>query len=73
MSKASDSVAGRLAAMPDVLFVRDIAAVLRCSPWTVRRRIRAGVFAVPPLPGVDKRLRFSRAAFERWLGRGGAL
>lgn len=73
MSKVSDSVAGRLDGLPDVLFIEDVAAVLRCSPSTVRRRISAGVFTVPPLPGVDKRRRFSRAAFARWLGAGGAL
>ena len=73
MSKASDSVTGMFDDLPHVLFIEDVAAVLRCSPSTVRRRIRAGVFAVPPLPGVDKRWRCSRAAFLRWLGRGGAL
>ena len=72
MSKASDSVAGTFDELPDVLFIADVAAVLRCSPSTVRRRIRAGVFTVPPLPGVDKRWRCSRVAFVRWLGRGGA-
>jgi len=73
MSKAKDSVAGRFDDLPDVLFVQDVAAVLRCSPSTVRRRIRAGVLPVPPLPGVDKRWRCSRVAFLRWLARGGAL
>ena len=31
---------------------KTVAAVLRCSPSTLRRRIRAGVFTVPTLPGV---------------------
>ena len=71
MSKASDSGSGRLDALPDVLFIEDVAAVLRCSPSTIRRRRQAGVFTVPTLPGVDKRPQFSRVAFLSWFARHG--
>lgn len=30
----------------DVLFIKDVAELLRCSPSTIRRRVRAGVFPV---------------------------
>ena len=73
MSKVSHSVAGSPDPLPEVLFVEDVAALLRCSSSTVRRRLRGGVFPVPTLPGVDKRPRFSRAAFMAWLERGGRL
>ena len=41
MAKVSDSVPGRLDALPDVLFVEDLATVFRCSPSTIRRRLGA--------------------------------
>ena len=56
--------------LPDVLFVEDLAAVLRCSPSTIRRRLKAGVLCIPTLPGVDKRPRFGRPAVVDFLGRG---
>ena len=71
MAKVSDSVPRRLDALPDVLFVEDLATVYRCSPSTIRRRLRARVLAIPLLPGVDKRPRFSRAVVEAHLARGG--
>ena len=71
MSKFSDSVPGRLDALPDVLFVEDLAEVFRCSPSTIRRRVRAGVLPIPMLSGVDKRWRFSRAVVAAYLARGG--
>ena len=43
------------------LFIDDVAALLRCSPSTIKRRLRARVFPVAPLPGVDKRPRWSKA------------
>ncbi len=57
--------------LPDVLFVEDLAAVLRCSPSTIRRRLKAGVLCIPTLPGVDKRPRFGRPAVLDFLDRGG--
>ena len=58
--------------LPEVLFVDDVAALLRCSPTTIKRRLRARVFPVAPLAGIDKRPRWSRAALLRWLEAGGS-
>ena len=55
----------------DVLFIEDVAELLRCSPSTIRRRVSAGVFPVAPLPGIDKRRRWSRYAFDNWFRQGG--
>ena len=71
MSKRSSSPVRPLVKLPEVLFVEDVARVLRCSPSTIRRRLRGGAFPVPRLCGVDNRPRFSRVAFETWLGRDG--
>ena len=71
MSKVLDFDPGRNDGLPAVLFVDDLAAVLRCSPSTIRRRLRAGVLCIPTLPGVDKRPRFSRPAVLDFLDRGG--
>lgn len=47
---------------PDVLFIHDLARILRCSTRTIRRRLRDGVLPLPPLPQIDKRLRWSATA-----------
>ena len=60
----------RVADLPDLALLDDLARLLRCSSATIRRRVRAGVFPVLPLPGVDKRRRFSLAPVERYLDRG---
>ena len=57
--------------LPEVLFLDDLAKLLRCSPSTIKRRVRARVFPVAPLPGIDKRPRWSRAMVLRWLAVGG--
>ena len=53
--------------LPEVLFLDDVAALLRCSPSTIKRRLRARVFPVAPLPGIDKRHRWSKKAVLEWL------
>ena len=53
----------------EVLFIDDVAHLLGCSPSTIRRRLRANVFPVRPLPGIDKRLRWSRRSFDLWFRR----
>ena len=58
--------------LPEVLFMDDVAALLRCSPSTIKRRLRARVFPVAPLPGIDKRPRWSKAALLEWLAAGGS-
>ena len=60
-------------ALPEVLFLEDVAALLRCSPSTLKRRLRARVFPVAPIRGIDKRPRWSRAAVMQWLAVGGPV
>ena len=45
----------------DVLFLADVAARLRCSPDTIRRRLRDGLLPVAPIPSIDNRVRFPAA------------
>jgi predicted DNA-binding transcriptional regulator AlpA len=52
---------------PDVLFIEDVAKVLRVSRSTIERRRRHGSFPVPELPCLDSRPRWSRQAIERFL------
>ena len=66
---ANDDLDG-LEALPDVLTIRELARVLRCSESTIKRRLRAGVFPIPPLRGLDKRMRFAKAAVLRYLDSG---
>ena len=58
--------------LPEVLFMDDVAKLLRCSPSTIKRRLRARVFPVAPLPGIDKRPRWSKAALLEWMAVGGS-
>jgi predicted DNA-binding transcriptional regulator AlpA len=51
----------------DVLFIEDVARILRTSRSTIERRRRAGTFPIPELPGIDGRPRWSRQAIERYL------
>ena len=61
----------RLEGLPDVLTIRELADVLRCSERTIKRRLHAGVFPIPPLQGIDKRTRFAKAVVLRYLDRSG--
>ena len=61
----------RVADLPELALLDDVARLLRCLPSTIRRRVRGGVFPVPPLPGVDNRARFSGAAGEPYIARAG--
>ena len=58
--------------LPDVLFLEELAKLLRCHPKTIKRRLDAGVFPVAPIPGIDSRPRWSKAAVFKWLA-GGAV
>lgn len=51
----------------DVLFIEDLASVLRTSRSTIERRRRAGTLPIPELPSIDERPRWSRQAVERYL------
>ena len=57
--------------LPAVLFLEELAAVLRCSRATLERRVKARVFPVPPIQGVDSRPRRSKLAVMQWLALGG--
>ena len=61
----------RLDALPDVLNLCELARVLRCSESTIKRRRRAGEFPIPTLRGLDKRMRFAKAAVVRYLDSSG--
>lgn len=61
----------RLDALPDVLTLRELAHVLRCSESTIKRRLRANSFPIPKLRGLDKRTRFAKAAVRRYLDSSG--
>ena len=58
---------GDMDPLPEVLFLEDVAALLRCSPSTIKRRLRAHIFPVAPIQGIDKRPRWSKAAVLQWL------
>ena len=62
---------GDMDPLPEVLFLEDVAAVLRCSPSTIKRRLRAHTFPMAPIQGIDKRPRWSKAAVLQWLAVGG--
>ena len=64
--------AGGTESLPEVLFLDDVAKLLRCSPSTIKRRLRARVFPVAPLPGIDKRPRWSKTALLEWIAVGGS-
>lgn len=54
----------------DVLFLHELAAVLKTSTRTIRRHLRAGTLPIRTLPSIDKRHRFGRADVERYLASG---
>lgn len=60
----------RLDDFPDLLFVAHVAAFFDCSTATVSRRVHDGTFPVPPLPAIDRKLRWSRAQLRAWLETG---
>ena len=70
MDRSPSDDDARTDGLPEVLFLDDLARLLRCSPSTIKRRVRARVFPVAPLPGIDKRPRWSKAMVLRWLGSG---
>jgi hypothetical protein len=53
--------------LADVLFIEDVARILRTSRSTIERRRRSGSFPIPELPAIDERPRWSRQAVERYL------
>ena len=59
--------------LPDVLMIRDLAKLLRCSTKTIERRLAARDNLPPRLPSIDNRHRWARATVEAWLQHPGAL
>ena len=51
----------------EVMFLDDLATVLRVSRSTIERRRRAGTFPIPELDSLDRRPRWSRRAVDRYL------
>ena len=60
-----------LEALPDVLTISELARVLRCSESTIKRRLRDRIFPIGPLRGLDKKIRFAKAAVLRYLDQAG--
>jgi hypothetical protein len=52
---------------PEVLFIDDLARMLRTSRSTIERRRRAKSFPIPELPAFDGRPRWGRSAVENFL------
>lgn len=75
MSGAARNAAGDdpidVETLPAVLFLEELAALLRCSRETLERRVKARVFPVSPSRGVDRRPRWSKGAVLQWLALGG--
>ena len=72
MQRHRHDVEARADELPEVLLLDDVATLLRCSPSTIKRRLQAHVFPVAPLPGIDKRPRWSKAMLLQWLAVGGS-
>ena len=53
--------------LPPVLFLPEVALLLRCSESTITRRIGDGTFPVHPLPSIDRRPRWSRDRLLEWI------
>lgn len=51
----------------DVLFIADLARLLRVSRDTIDRRLKSNAFPIEPLRRIDSRHRWSRTAVERYL------
>ena len=50
-----------------ILFIDEVATVLRVSRSTIERRRRDGTFPIAELPSLDSRPRWTRQAVERFL------
>jgi hypothetical protein len=66
-SCGSRPVSNSVVPVADVLFIEDVARILRTSRSTIERRRRSGTFPIPELPAIDERPRWSRQAVERYL------
>jgi predicted DNA-binding transcriptional regulator AlpA len=51
----------------DILFIDDLATILRTSRTTIERRRRERAFPIPELPAIDNRPRWSRQAVDEFI------
>ena len=58
----------RLPIDSDVLFIDDLAMMLRTSRTTIERRRRDRSLPFPELPGIDRRPRWSRRVVSALMG-----
>ena len=54
----------------DVLFIEDLARLLRTSRTTIERRRRDRSFPFPQIAAIDRRPRWSRTAVEHMIAAG---
>jgi hypothetical protein len=57
--------------LPAMLFVDDLARVLRMSRRSIERMRRQRVFPIPEIHSLDSRPRWSRTAVEHFLATSG--
>jgi len=55
---------------PQMLHIKEAAALLRCSPETVRRRVRAGQIPATRLGPAGSAIRIPADALNAWLWAG---
>lgn len=53
--------------MDGVIQIDELAVLLRTTRKTILRRVSEGTFPLPPLEGIDKRLRWWGPTVRQWL------
>lgn len=56
-----------------VVLIDELAAMLKTSVKTIRKRIYARAFPIPDIKGIDSKYRWSRAEVLAFIDRGGAV
>ena len=67
VERCEPTLSNPIGPVADVLFIEDLAQILRTSRSTIERRRRSATFPIPELPAIDERPRWSRQAVERYL------
>lgn len=67
------AVDNEISRTPAVLFLEEVAGILRVSRSTIERRRRDGTFPIPELPSLDRRPRWSRSEVERYVESNGRV
>lgn len=52
---------------PAVLVLDELATLLRVSTKTIKLRLKAGTWPIRRLPGIDRKIRFSRVDVDAYL------